>query len=291
MVELNIKNDNGVYDLHFRSNDKETVMKVYSSLAKHFNKITEGEPEAQVVSSIQEPHKVYEQPIEVDIDKLRKFDNSKEEQRAEEAAKSKVEEVKQVVIEIEKGKADIDKLRKVTIEAEPDEKLFNKIKVIAEESENELFEENDFKEDYSQYADVELGEESKIDVNKALQSTEEAAKQITDEEKEKAEKRKTFYAKVLYQISKESQTFYSLLSLGYPVGSNGGTLIVNLPNETYKIISEDKRTSDVVSNAIRQVSNNSSVNIKFQPEGDIDMIDKLKNRLDAEKVNEVEILY
>ena len=229
MVELNIKNDNGVYDLHFRSDEKETVMKVYSSLAKHFNKITEG---AQVVSQIQEPTQVYEQPVEVDIDKMRKM---------------------------------------------------------GEEPKKELFEENDFKEDYSKYTnDTEFSEGAKLDANKALQSTEEMAKQITAEEKEKAEKRKSFYAKVLYEVSKESAAFYSLLSLGYPIGSDGGTLIVNLPNDTYNTIAEDKRIGDVISNAIKKVSNNSSISIKFQPEGDINVIDKLKNRLGAE---EVEILY
>ena len=312
MIELTMtRNDNAIYDIHFKTSD--------IILAKNMHQLL-------LAQLLNEPNKVGigigangfdKSGNHIDLDELRKLqkmtiqsveeslDNNNIPQEVFDKA---LKESEMQVVDNEQPKTGMSAMgalyeemeEKARIEREEKEKSRDESSSEEAADKEELFEEKDFQEDYSQYKGIEFGDEEtdgmpssdnndiKKGASEMLESTEEAAKRINNEEKEKAEKRKTFYSKVLYEISKDSHTLYSLLSLGYPVSSNGGTLMVNLPNEAYKMVTEDKRVKTVVSEAIKKVSNNSSVNIVFQPEGEMSIEDKLKNRLDAE---EVEIPY
>lgn len=233
-MEVSItRNENAIYDVHIRTTDKELAQKIHSQLLKEFE----------------------QEKYSVDLDEMRKITKPPEQEAAEliNELYNKQEASK---------KSSIDKL------AEMQEQLFNKEQ---SETKEELFNEDDFRENYGECKD--FGE-----------SDEEAGKKAVEEEREKSEKRKSFYNKVLYYISKESISLYSLLSAGYPVSSEGSNLIVNLPDEAYKSVMADKRVDDVVLKAIKQAVNNSNVRIIFNSEGDIDIEQKIKQKLDAEKV-------
>ena len=102
------------------------------------------------------------------------------------------------------------------------------------------------------------------------------------------DKRQIFYNKILSFVEKESPTIYSLLSQGSPIESRGATLIVALPSHIYEMVSSDKRISDVVSQAIPHFTKNKDVSIQFQKQIEGDMIDKLKTRLQATKVDSID---
>lgn len=195
----------------------------------------------------------------VDLDEMKKITKPPEQEAAE--------LINELYNEQEASKkSSIDKL------AEMQEHLFNSAEYKEQsETKEELFNEDDFRENYGECEN--FGE-----------SDEEAGKKAVEEEREKSEKRKSFYNKVLYYISKESISLYSLLSAGYPVSSEGSNLIVNLPDEAYKSVIADKRVDDIVLKAIKQAVNNSNVRIIFNPEGNIDIGQKIKQKLDAEKV-------
>ena len=99
------------------------------------------------------------------------------------------------------------------------------------------------------------------------------------------DKRRIFYNKILSFIERESPNIYALLSQGNPIESRGATLIVSLPDNIYEEIQSDKRIPDLIANAIPKFTKNKEVAIQFQKAVEGDMIDKLKNRLQATPVD------
>lgn len=99
------------------------------------------------------------------------------------------------------------------------------------------------------------------------------------------DKRRIFYNKILSYIETESTAIYSLLSQGNPIESKGATLIVALPEHIYEMTQSDKRIPDLIANAIPKFTKNKDVAIQFQKAVEGDMIDKLKSRLQATKVD------
>lgn len=236
MIELNItKNDNAIYDIHFRTRNKALAKKIHQLLLEEFEKEEQQEIERL---EIKKPRIELDEPSEIEKEEKEEKENKKEESNWE--------------------------------------------TLLAEGKTGRVL-----------LLDEDVEEQKEINPTKMLESTEEAGRKAVAEEREKAEKRKSFWGKVLYQISKESPATYSMLAVGYPAGSNGSILIVNVPDATYQIIEEDKRISDIVARAISNTVNNPNVSIKFQSEGNMSMETKLQTRLDATKVSEddINILY
>ena len=292
MFELTItRNDDAVYDVHFKTRNQNLAKKIYQLLLKEFEKEERQQNEAVSESfdntirkkptiELDEPNKV-EKELQNKLDTTNLTQNILEMRHENENAEWRT----------------LDNGNTALVDSKTEEVLYNSTP--STDNDNTLFEDKDFEEDYSQYEHMVLGEEEPVKQEestnpyKMLQSTEEAGLQAIAEEREKAEKRKTFWHKVLYQIAKESPSIYSMLYAGYPIGSDGGTLIVNVSDSTYQIIQQDKRIPDIVAQAISKVVNNSSVSIKFESEGEADIETKLQTHLDAKRVDddEVEVLY
>lgn len=248
MIEINItRNDNAIYDVHFRTSDSELAKKIHRLLLEEFDKEEISNTKDLMMELFKKPRIELD---ETESNKIEVVNSNWQEEVAQDTAQQ-----------------------------------------IAEEENKDLFEEKDYAEQYNEDEIIKFNEEAEpieekpINPNKMLQSTEEAGRQAVAEEREKAEKRKAFYSKVLYYILKDSPALYSMLSGGAPVASEGSCLIVNLPAENYKAIMDDKRVGDVVAKAILSAVNNSKVNIRFQSEEKMDMKEKIIKTFDATEVD------
>lgn len=103
-------------------------------------------------------------------------------------------------------------------------------------------------------------------------------------ENEKQAKRRAFYQKFLFELMKESNAVFSLLSNGVPIGSNGTTLIINLPDNIYNTFMDDKRCADVVSVVLEKVAPGKNIKFEFRKIPWQSLENKLAQQLGAEYV-------
>ncbi|MBI4978810.1 MAG: DNA polymerase III subunit gamma/tau [Spirochaetes bacterium] len=96
-----------------------------------------------------------------------------------------------------------------------------------------------------------------------------------------------FFKKVLASVNRISPAVFSYISQGNPIGKEGATLIVALPSNIINLTEEDKRTKDVIREAIAENTTRKDITIKFVPaeNAHTDQFQKVKEFFDGKAID------
>jgi len=72
-----------------------------------------------------------------------------------------------------------------------------------------------------------------------------------------------FYMKVGETVRNQSAIIFGYITQGRPVAKEGDTLIITMPSNVLKMLSEDKRSESVITKAISMHTSNPDVKFKF----------------------------